>query len=174
MDLITLPHTPSLQLLVAPASFQREASLQFIAELAQSGPVQVLDGGNRFDVLGLNRALRRRDLPLYTALERVQVARAFTCYQMATLLEGHSQGGIPTLVLNLLSTFQDENAPLPERLRLLNICLYNLRKRAHQAVVLTVLHPQPAEEPFLFRVRDAVDRVWVFEPQSPAAQLTLI
>jgi len=174
MDLITLAHTPSLQLLIAPPSFQREVSLQFIAEMAQSGPVQVLDGGNRFDLLALNRELRRRDLPLYTALERVRIARAFTCYQMTTLLEDHPRDGIPTLVLNLLATFQDENASLAERLRLLEICLYSLRKRALHTAVLTVLHPQPSEEPFLGCVREAVDRAWVFEPQPPAAQLTLL
>jgi len=174
MDLITLHHNPSLQLLIAPPSFQREAALQFIAELAQSGPVRVLDGGNRFDVLGLNRELRRRDLLLYTALERVQVARAFTCYQMTTLLESQPQNKHPTLVLNLLATFQDENASLSERLRLLEICLYNLRKWARRTAVLTVLHPQPSEEPFLFRVREAADQVWVFEPHPPASQLTLL
>ena len=112
MELITLPHSPSLQLLIAPSNFQRKASLQFIAELAQTGPVRVLDGGNRFDVLSLNRELRRRELLLYTALERIQVARAFTCYQMTTLLEEPAPQGIPTLVLNLLATFQDENASL--------------------------------------------------------------
>jgi len=174
MDLITLPPTPSLQLLIAPPAFQREVSLQFIAELAQSGPVRVLDGGNRFDVLGLNRELRRRDLPLYTALDRVQVARAFTCYQMTTLLEGRPGGGIPTLVLNLLATFQDENVSLVERLRLLEICLYSLRRRARHTAVLTVLHPQPSEEPFLARVREAADQVWAFEIPPPAAQLTLL
>jgi len=174
MELLTLSHTPSLQLLIAPSDFQREASLRFIAELAQSGPVQVLDGGNRFDVLGLNRELRRRELPLYTALERVQIARAFTCYQMTTLLEGPPQSRTPTLVLNLLATFQDENASLIERLRLLEICLYNLRKWARRTVVLTVLHPQPSEEPFLVHVREAADQVWAFEPHSPAAQLTLL
>ena len=173
MDLLTLSPTPSLQLLIAPPSFQREASLQFITELAQSGPVQVLDGGNRFDVLGLNRELRRRDLPFYAALERVQIARAFTCYQMTTLVESHPQSRTPTLVLNLLATFQDENASLSERLRLLEICLYNLRKWAQRTVVLTILHPQPAEEPFLFHVREAADQVWVFELPTPAAQLTL-
>lgn len=173
MDLITLPHTPSLQLLIAPFSFQREASLQFIAELAQTGPVRVLDGGNRFDVLGLNRELRRRDLPLYAALERVQVARAFTCYQMTTLLEGHPQSRVPALVLNLLTTFQDENASLAERPRLLEICLHNLRRWARHTAVLTILHPQPSEEPFLIRVREAADQVWVFEHHPPAAQLTL-
>lgn len=174
MELITLPPTPSLQLLIAPFSFQREASLQFIAELAQGGPVRVLDGGNRFDLLSLNRELRRRDLPLYEALERVRVARAFTCYQMTTLLEGPARARIPTLVLNLLATFQDESASLAERLRLLDLCLFSLARRAQHAPVLVVLHPQPAEEPFLVRVREAADRVWVFEPHPPTAQLTLL
>jgi hypothetical protein len=174
MELITLPHTPSLQLLIAPLNLQREASLNFIAELAQTGPVRVLDGGNRFDVLTLNRELRRRELALYTALDRVRVARAFTCYQIATMLEEPAPGGIPTLVLNLLTTFQDENASLSERLRLLEICLHHLRKNAQHSPVLVVLHPQLNEEPFLVRIREAVDRVWVFELQQAANQLTLL
>jgi len=174
MELIALPHTPSLQLLIAPPNLQREASLKFIAELAQAGPVRVLDGGNRFDLLTLNRELRRRELSLYTALERVRVARAFTCYQMATMLKEPAPGGIPTLVLNLLATFQDENASLPERLRLLEICLHCLRKNAQHSPVLIVLHPQPSEEPFLVRIREAADRVWVFELQQSANQLTLL
>ena len=174
MEIITQSQTPSLQLLIAPPDFQRLVSLQFIADLAQSGPVRVLDGGNRFDVLSLNRELRRRELPLYTALERVQVARAFTCYQMTTLLEAPAPRGIPALVLNLLATFQDENASLAERLRLLEICLHSLRRWARRTAVLTVLHPQPSEEPFLVRVREAADQVWVFEPHPPDTQLTLL
>jgi hypothetical protein len=174
MELIPIAHSPSLQLLVAPSAFQREAGLNFIAELAQTGPVRVLDGGNRFDLLSLNRELRRRALPLYAALERVQVARAFTCYQMAALLEGPAPSGIPTLVLNLLTTFQDENASLPERLRLLETCLHYLQKNARHSPVLLILHPQPTEEPFLGRIREIVDRVWVFEPHHPAQQLTLL
>ena len=174
MELITVPHNPSLQLLIAPPDFQRAASLQFIADLSQSGPVRILDGGNRFDVLTLNRELRRRDLPLYTALERIKVSRAFTCYQMTTLLEEPAPAGIPTLVLNLLATFQDENASLAERLRLLEICLHSLRRWARRTAVLTVLHPQPSEEPFLVRVREAADQVWVFEPHPPDTQLTLL
>jgi hypothetical protein len=174
MELITLTHAPSLQLLIAPSSLQREVSLEFIAELVQAGPVRVLDGGNRFDLLSLNRELRRRELALYTALERVRVARAFTCYQMATMLEEPAPEGIPTLVLNLLSTFQDENASLPERLRLLEICLHSLRKNARHSPVLVIIHPQPSEQPFLARIREAVDQVWFFELQHTANQLTLL
>lgn len=174
MELITLTPAPTLQLLIAPAALQRKAALEFIAELAQAGPVRVLDGGNRFDVLSLNRELRRRELGFYTALERIRVARAFTCYQITTLLQEPAPSGIPTLVLNLLSTFQDENASLPERLRLLDVCLHNLRKNAQHSPVLVILHPQPSEEPFLIRVREAVDRVWVFELQGPASQPRLL
>ncbi len=173
MELIPIPHSPTLQLLVAPSSFQRKAAITFIAELAQTGPVRVLDGGNRLDILSLNRELRRKDLLLYTALEHVQVARAFTCYQMTTLLEQPAPGGIPTLVLNLLTTFQDENAPLLERLRLLETSLYHLQKNARHSPVLLILHPQPTEEPFLARIRETADRILVFEPHHPAIQLSL-
>lgn len=173
MELITVPHSPTLQLLIAPTDFQRQAAITFIAELAQTGPVRVLDGGNRFDVLTLNRELRRRDLPLYTALDRVRVSRAFTCYQMTTLLEQPFSGGIPTLVLNLLTTFQDENASLPERLRLLETCLYCLKKIAQHTPVLLILHPQPEEEPFLVQIKETVDQVWVFESPHPSIQPSL-
>jgi hypothetical protein len=174
MELLPLSPSPSLQLLVAPFELQRRAALTFIADLAQTGPVRVLDGGNRFDVLSLNRELRRRDLPLYAALERVQVARAFTCYQMTTLLEEPAPSGIPTLVLNLLTTFQDESAALPERLRLLEACLYRLQEKARHTPVLLILHPQPEEKPFLVRIREVVDRAWVFEPHHTALQPSLL
>lgn len=173
MELIPVPHSPTLQLLVAPSSFQRKAAITFIAELAQTGPVRVLDGGNRLDILSLNRELRRKDLLLYTALEHVHISRAFTCYQMTALLKQPAPGGIPTLVLNLLTTFQDENASLLERLRLLETSLYHLQKNARHSPVLLILHPQPTEEPFLARIRETADRVWVFEPRHPSIQLSL-
>lgn len=164
MNPLLPPPGPSLQLLVAPPAFQRQAATAFLAELAQVGPVRVLDGGNRFDVLTLNRALRRRAAPFYRALQRIQVSRAFTCYQMTALLEQSLPVGVPTLVLNLLTTFDDENAPLPERLRLLGICLDRLRQAARRAPVLLILHPRPEEEPFLHRVQEAVDGLWEAVP----------
>ena len=57
---------------------------------------------------------------------------------------------------------------------LLDICLHSLMKNARHTPVLVVLHPQPDEEPFLVRIRENVDRVWVFEPHYPATQLTLL
>ncbi|MFO7942729.1 MAG: hypothetical protein R6U51_00240 [Anaerolineales bacterium] len=160
--------TGSLQLLVAPNPFRQQVVTHFIAELALKGPVQVLDGGNRFDVLRLNRELRRRGRDFYTPLKRIRVARAFTCYQMVTLLEKNSGKGTPTLVLNPLTTFEDESVPFPERLRLLETARYWLDKAARRAPVMLVLHPRPEGDPFLERLGQSADRVWTFEgPPSP-------
>jgi hypothetical protein len=174
LTLPVVPLKPDLQLLIAPPPVQRQAATTFVAELAQRGPVQVLDGGNRFDVLTLNRALRQRGHPLYSALERVQVARAFTCYQMVTLLEQSSSRGLPTLILNLLSTFADENAPLPERFRLLESALGQLRAAARLAPVLLILHPRPEDDPFLERIREELTSIWVFKDPGQPQQLSLL
>jgi hypothetical protein len=174
LTLPTVPLGPDLQLLIAPSQVQHQAATTFLAELAQRGPVQVLDGGNRFDVLTLNRALRQRGHPLYSALERVRVARAFTCYQMVTLLEQSSSRGFPTLILNLLSPFGDENAPLPERFRLLEAALGQLRATARLAPVLMILHPRAEDDPFLERIREEFTSIWVFEDPVRPQQLSLL
>ncbi len=171
---LPIPSVGSLQLLIAPNPFRQQVMTHFIADLALKGPVQVLDGGNRFDVLRLNRELRGRRRDFYIPLKRIRVARAFTCYQMVTLLEKTSGNGSPTLVLNPLTTFEDESVSLPERLRLLETALYWLDKAAHRAPVMLVLRPRPQGDPFLERLEQSVDRVWTFEKPSSPIQLSYL
>lgn len=173
MKLLSTSPPYTLQLLVAPFRVQQQLITRFTADLALSGPVRVLDGGNRFDVLRLNRALRGKETAYYTVLERIQVARAFTCYQMLTLLEETHFSGAPTLVLNLLTTFRDEQVPLPERQRLLRSALYWLEKAAHRDPVMIILHPPPADDPFLETLQAAAGRMWVFETAGPVRQPSL-
>ena len=170
MELLSTSPSHTLQLLIAPFEVQQQLITRFTAELALSGPVRVLDGGNRFDVLRINRELRGKKTDYYAALERIKVARAFTCYQMLTLLEETSFTGSPTLVLNLLTTFRDESVPLPERQRLLRSALHWLEKAAHRDPVMIILHPPPAEDPFLEPLQAAVERLWVFDADEPVHQ----
>lgn len=173
MNLLAVPAPRSLQLLIAPPAYQQDIATRFTADLALAGSVRVLDGGNRFDVLRVNRELRARRRQFYPALKRVQVARAFTCYQMVSLLEQTAgEGKKPTLVLNLLTTFRDENVPLPERQRLLASALHWLDQMAHQAPVMILLHPPPEEDPFLRPLRDAVDQQWEFASPRTSVQLS--
>jgi hypothetical protein len=117
--------------------------LALTARLAEAGPVRVVDGGNRFNVYTVARAARGRS----EVLNRITVSRAFTCYQVLTMLEHASatlvaetaDGGlvpprlaraipVPFIVLDLLSTFYDESVQAGERKRLLRACITHLER----------------------------------------------
>lgn len=147
--------------------------LTLAARLAARGPVHVLDGGNRFNAYGLARSLRRTmGSNLIPVLERVRVARAFTCYQMEALLAEAPGGSQPTLVINLLDTFYDESAPRLDRRRLVRACLKHLQRLSRQAVVVVSLCPprRPQMDPLglLPAVQSAADAVWFPEEPEPA------
>ena len=133
---------PLLLVILGPYA-AAQAMLTLAAHLALRGPLQVLDGGNRFNAYIVARQLRRLSLPslrqgtvdpaskapdLRQCLDRIQVARAFTCYQMAALIDQTTLTGSPTLVIDLLDTFYDESAPLAERRRLAEHCMQQLRQ----------------------------------------------
>lgn len=101
-------------LLVGPR-YMNSTMLTAIARLGEGGALRVLDGGNRFNAYTVARAARgRRDI-----LERITISRAFTCYQVLSLLESTSANPFPFVVLDLLSTFYDESVQSGERKRLL-------------------------------------------------------
>ena len=69
--------------------------LDLAARLGSRGPVSIIDGGDRFQAHVVSRAVRHHlppgssGLDLPAALERIMLARAFTCYQMVTLLDDY-------------------------------------------------------------------------------------
>jgi hypothetical protein len=86
-----------------------------------------------------------RPRTLKEALGRISLARAFTCYQMLTLLsETPAIPQQPTLVLDLLATFYDESVRAADALHLLENCLADLRRLSAQApVVVSARPPRP-------------------------------
>ena len=64
----------------------REESMALIAELGLRGPVTILDGGNRYKPYQVTLLLRRKTVNISTAANRLFSRRAFTCYEMNTLL----------------------------------------------------------------------------------------
>jgi hypothetical protein len=121
-----------------------------LAALQSTGSLLVLDGGNCFNVYPVARHLRRHTGQVSAALQHIQVARAFTCFEVASLLQrtalalpATAPAGI--LVLDILSTFRDENTPLAERLRLLRTCLPHLRQLASAAPLLVSAGPADPE-----------------------------
>ena len=145
-----------------------------VASLAWRGPVRILDGGNSFNVYQVARHLERRrpahtatQVSLYSALANIQVARAFTCYQVVALLSDTPATAAPTLVLDMLATFADENVSFMERRRLLSACLLELRRLSHLAPLGVSVRLPPIEKPestrLLAALEDAADQVYRYE-----------
>jgi len=91
----------------------------------------------------LTRSIRRRTLQIQAVLDRMQVARAFTCFQVVSLLEATLDPKGPVFILRLLATYTDEMIPVYERLRLLKQVDGHIeRLQGKVPVVVTVRHIQ--------------------------------
>jgi hypothetical protein len=141
-----------------------------IARLALRAPLRVLDGGNCFPAYPVAREIRRQTPDLDATLERIQVARAFTCYQALALLEETPANSTQVLILSLLSTFYDESVRIAERKRLLNRCTQEIRRLCRQAPVGVIVPLRPAQpnDPDLLQILERLaDGVWRFEDERP-------
>jgi hypothetical protein len=167
---ISLPLGRSMLLVVAPHA-AAPLMLELAARLSTAGVVRVLDGGNRFNVYPVSQGIRRLTGNVYPCLERISLARAFTCYQMLALLEETPAIDAPTLLLDFLATFNDESVPLPESLRLLEVCLPHFRRLSARAPLVISAKPVPSVTPeraaLLERLQEVADQHWELEPARP-------
>lgn len=188
MDLLPEPLTGKITLAIVPRR-DIQPLLEMAARLAVSAPLRVLDGGNCFNAYIVAQTLRpallaQQAQDVEAALGRIHVSRAFTCYQMMTLLDETPTAAIPaaTVVLDLLATFRDETVPMAERQRLLGHCLERLERLAAAAPMLVSASPDggppmsrphgqrqsPAGDELLVRLEKAADQVWRFGSAPPA------
>lgn len=158
-----------LGLVVGPRA-ERLHMLELSALLAQRGAVRVLDGGNSYNALYVARYIRHYTVQLEATLNRITVARAFTCYQMVTLLQETAVSPTPTLVLDLLSTFGDESIDVGESVRLLRLALVQLQRLCRLASVVVSLQPvrQPERAVLTELVMNAATHHFTREPLETA------
>jgi hypothetical protein len=187
-----------LQVLLQPrlslfwgTSTPTRALLACLTVLAAEGHrVQVFDGGNRFDGYFIARLARRLSSDPHAVLERIRLSRAFTCFQLAQLIERApaipaasepDEGSHSVLfVLDLLSTFYDESIPLRDVERLLTTTVMHLKRLAASGPVIV-----GAREPrvlvkerwtLLDQLQVAADNAWLLrslEMPSSTTQLSM-
>ncbi len=143
---------------------------------ARGLPVRLFDGGNSFDGYFVARLARRLTPDLQAVLERLRLSRAFTCFQLAELIENAPATSDPLFVLDLLATFYDESVPLREVERLLSATLAHLKRLATAGpVIVGTRLPQactkPSRQVLLEVVEAAADAVWRLRLPSPGAPL---
>jgi hypothetical protein len=160
------PRAGSFILLVGPRSLN-SSMLTAIARLGERLPVRILDGGNRFNAYTVARQAAGRP----EALERITVSRAFTCYQVLSLLESTPATGSPFVVLDLLNTFYDESVQAGERKRLLRGCVTHLHRLEQAAGGLVSVHPpavpSPAGLELLTMLQAATPDTYFVQPAAP-------
>ncbi len=139
------------------------------ADSAVQGPLRVIDGGNLFNVLNLNRMIRRRTAGVEKVLRRVHISRAFTCFQMESMLHDLPTPLNPLLVIDLLNTFYDQSVSDQTSQRLLANCIGHLNRCSATAPVLVSVFPPPKAEnrPFLIStLLEAADRTWQWQAET--------
>jgi hypothetical protein len=168
MNLLPALKTGKLIVLYAPHAAREESAL-LAAELALRGALTVLDGGNRFGPYRVAQLLRRKTVEVQSVSMRLFIRRAFTCYEMNSLLADTPMLQQPCLILDLLNTFHDDHVPTREACRLLNSCLGQIQRLQLSAPVVVTLAPPLAEaRAFLVgRVCEQADEVFTLEAPVP-------
>lgn len=175
MDILPVLKIGTWIALHAPDAASAE-SMTLIAELGLRGAVTILDGGNRYRPYRVATLLRRRTVDISAAANRLISRRAFTCYEMNTLLASTPSRQGPYVILDLLNTFYDDHVQLPEACRLLDLCLEQIGRLALSSpVVVTLASPQTEERAFLLeRVCQKADEIFLRQaPSSPPVQPAL-
>jgi hypothetical protein len=184
----------TLQVLLQPrlslfwgASTPTRALLACLTVMAAEGhKVKVFDGGNRFDGYFIARLARRLSSDPYAVLERIRLSRAFTCFQLAQLIESapaisagsdSDEGTYSVLfVLDLLSTFYDESVALRDVERLLTTTVTHLKRLASAGPVIV-----GAREPrvlvkerwtLLDQLQVAADNAWLLRSPDVSSSTT--
>jgi len=152
-------------------------------QLALASARQPPDGDRRADPLrdplqGAQRDEARRSATQrdpYDILDRMHLSRAFTCFQLAELIETAPAGPEPLFVLDLLATFYDESVPLRDSERLLATTLTHLRRLAAVGpVVVGGREPQTlVKERWLLldQLQAAADAAWMLRAPAPEGVL---
>jgi len=125
--------------------------------------VILLDGANRFDPYMVSSFARKALIHPERLLKRIRIARAFTCYQMATLMgekltcllgqeEATAQPQKPwVILLGPITTFLDEDVPEREIRPLFERSLRKVEKIAMRGIPFFLFQPSvsnPALSPF--------------------------
>lgn len=134
--------------------------------LARRGPLLVLDCGRQYDPsLVLRAAMGREEI-----LNRIHSRRALNCFEASKLLQITQTGKAPIIVLDLLSSFYDENVQYRMRQFLLGNCVTHLQRLSKGAGLAVFVQPFPNDtlaEDLFNRLRNAAPHVVTYETSVP-------
>ena len=139
-----IPVKPGYFMLLETREKKQTDMLFLAAVLAAKTGARVIDCGNFFNAYTVISTVRLGTSDLST-LNQLQIARAFNCHQVVSLALKIPRDGKPSLIIDALNLFEDENTPFNHRTYLLKKFLYQLNLVRRQAPVFVSL-TAPREE----------------------------
>jgi len=152
--------------------------------LLRGVPIAVVDGSNRFDAYMIAEAARQitagrsgRRVTPEELLNRIYVARAFTCYQMEATITERLPAFLRrihapvAMVFGLLDTFYDDQAPLFEVKASVEriICALHAMKKENISLLLAskeIKVESKERNGLLPRIHAAMDQVYWLDVES--------
>jgi hypothetical protein len=151
--------------------------------------VIVLDGANRFDPYMVSSFTRKALIPPEGLLKRIRIARAFTCYQMATLMgerlpsllrqeEVTAQPKKPSVILlGPITTFLDEDVPGREVRPLFEKSLRKVEEMATEGTPFLLFQPSVFSDSksmyLMKRLFQFSDLVWKIDLDEQGTKMIL-
>jgi len=172
-------HRPRLSLFWGTRAPTQTLLIMFTLLAARGETPRLFDGGNRFDGYFVARLARRLTPQPRAVLSRMRLSRAFTCFQLAELIEntptepqadrnGPPADSSPLFVLDLLNTFYDESVPPRDVERLLARVIAQLKRLAAVGpVIVGAGEPQSLVKErwgLLDQLQAAADLTWMLRP----------
>ena len=120
--------------------------------------VILLDGANHFNPYMVSSFARKALIPPERLLRRIRIARAFTCYQMATLMGDRLVSLVGAIyesplqkpwviILGPIATFLDEDVPEREVRPLFERSLKKMEEMAKEGIPFFLFQPNPPSPP---------------------------
>jgi len=151
--------------------------------------VIVLDGANRFNPYIASSFARKALIPPEKILKRIRIARAFTCYQMATLMgeqlpslldkeRTNPKGGKPQVILlGPITTFLDEDVSEKEIRPLFDRSLQKMEEMALRGIPFFLFQPSvPSDSRRAYltkRLSQFSDLVWRINLDDQGTKMVL-
>ena len=161
-------HRPRLSLFWGTRAPAQTLLIMFTLLAARGETPRLFDGGNRFDGYFVARLARRLTPQPRAVLGRMHLSRAFTCFQLAELIENTPTDRSPLFVLDLLNTFYDESVPPRDVERLLGRVIAQLKRLAAAGpVIVGAGEPQSLVKErwgLLDQLQAAADLTWMLRP----------
>lgn len=166
---------PNRLRLIETVGRQSEGITELFATLALRGPFYAIAGGEWIPTYALAQLVRRRTPEVRRVLERVRLARPFTCYQVLDLLEDIRPERDPVLVLDFLHHFYNPDIQLFVRRRVLEQCCRQLQRLALMRPLTVFVERMQTEEYLQYfpLVATIADEVLKLDSLPPAEEVQL-